>query len=376
MDNFKDHPVFQTIERIKNRLNSQDSKELKNFYMDEFIPVVEYFNSRFLQINYPLSNQYFKGVLDRLNNAFTQISNELNNYSANNNYGHLNNAKNQIINIVNLINSSFPIYIPDESGISNTISNYKSLIHSEFEKFNKTIGEIDSKLQTFKQQVTSIDTKFQEKNNQLEQLITNFKNQFEQLKQNLNKEIVDEKNKTISESEKFQKELNKKLEEAKKIVNIIGNIGITGDYQKNAEYHRKQANLWRWISIGFMIISIVYLSFTVWKIGQYEWHVSLLRILSTLLFIYPAQYCAMQSKIHRDQELFNKKMELDLAAINPFIELFDEKKKQEIKEKLVDKYFSNNMITNKTESDIPITIYEKIVNQIINVIKSLRGIGG
>ena len=66
-------------------------------------------------------------------------------------------------------------------------------------------------------------------------------------------------------------------------------------------------------------------------------------------------------------------MELDLAASNPFIELFDEKKKQEIKEKLVEKYFGNNAI-NKTESDIPITVYEKFTNQFISIIKSIKDI--
>ncbi|GIV44043.1 MAG: hypothetical protein KatS3mg035_1166 [Bacteroidia bacterium] len=121
-----------------------------------------------------------------------------------------------------------------------------------------------------------------------------------------------------------------------------------------------------------MTISLIYLGYTVNNISHYEWHISLLRILSTALFIYPAQYAANQSSKHREQEIFNKKMELDLAAINPFIELFDEKKKQEIKEKLVEKYFNNNLTNNKSETDIPITIYEKITNHIINLIKSLK----
>ena len=57
---------------------------------------------------------------------------------------------------------------------------------------------------------------------------------------------------------------------------------------------------------------------------------------------YPATYAARESNKHRRLEILNRKAELELAAINPFIELLPENKKQEIKEKLVEKYFGNN----------------------------------
>jgi uncharacterized protein (UPF0218 family) len=61
-------------------------------------------------------------------------------------------------------------------------------------------------------------------------------------------------------------------------------------------------------------------------------------------------------------------MELDLATINPFIELLDDQTKKQIKEKLVDRYFNINVEVLK-ENNIPISLLEKIFNQIANFIK-------
>lgn len=197
-------------------------------------------------------------------------------------------------------------------------------------------------------------------------LNSKFNNLLREIEQKVDSYIKDVQAKTDTNI-KF---ISQKKDEALKIVNVISNIGVTGNYQKNADYHRNQANLFRIIALSSMAISISWLVFTIIGMSKnsYDWHISLIRILATLIFIYPAQYSAKESSEHRRLENIYRKMELDLATINPFIELLDDQTKKQIKEKLVDRYFNINVEVLK-ENNIPISLLEKIFNQIANFIK-------
>ncbi|MGK9475368.1 hypothetical protein [Melioribacter sp. OK-1-Me] len=369
--NINNHQVFMVIDQIRSRLGSDDASQIPIEDRDLIISIIEYFEARMSIVYVEFT---IKNTLNTIQTYFQQALNDINNFLVNKNYGHINNAKNSLINAIPSINS-LPFIIPKRDNLSKIVTDFRNLVTSELKEMQNKFNDIKNKISSFNQLVTQIDQRFSQQQQQINQLSAGFQNEFNQLKSSLSKEIVEEKNKVIEQSNRLLNELSNKLESAKKIVNIIGNISVTGDYQETAEYHRKQANVWRRITVVFMTVAVGYMAFTVLNIGHYDWHISLLRILSTLLFIYPAQYAANQSKIHRDQEIYNKKMELDLAAINPFIELFDEKKKQEIKEKLVEKYFSPNTINDKVENGIPITVYEKIISQIISLIKSFKGTG-
>lgn len=369
LEELKKHQIFQIVEQIKNRLSQEDASKISIEERDFINEVFNYFEA---SINncYPSLTMKL-GLLNQIQNYFSSASAEINNFFANNNYGHINNAINNLNTCINTINQ-IPQIVPKETDLSGIILNFKSSVAQSLNEINKQINETNNKIGQSNEKVTNIQQNLTNQQTQINQLVVNFQNEFNQIKKRADKEIEDIKDNSTQKTNELIKELKDKLEDARKIVNVIGNIGVAGDYQKNAEHHRKQANLWRWIAIAFMFFSIIYLGYSVLTISQYEWHISLLRIIATTIFIYPVQYAASQSGKHREQELYNKKMELDLSAINPFIELFDDKKKQEIKEKLVDKYFNNNLVSNEKQSEIPITIYEKIVNQLISVIKSVK----
>ncbi|MBX6361528.1 MAG: hypothetical protein IRZ03_15780 [Acidobacterium ailaaui] len=363
------HQVFKTIIEIKNRLSQEDVNQINIEDREFILDSLSYIESRIKNSIYSLVNV---NTLNQIQNECQIVRDNINNFFTNKNYGHINNSKVNLNNALSIIHQ-IPISIPNKTEeLSDIVNNFKLNIKSEEQSIKKDIEKLNNSINSITNQIDNTNQNLKNAQDQINQLITNFQNDYNQLKQKIINDSEDVKNNMTQQSEVLFTQLNTKLEEAKKIVNVIGNIGVTENYLRNAEYHRKQANLWRWISIGFMTVSIIYLSITVYHIGQYEWHISLLRILSTILFIYPAQYAAGQSSKHREQEIYNKKMELDLTAINPFIELFDEKKKQELKEKLVDKYFNNNIYTNKSDPEIPVTIYDKIVGQVLNIIKSIK----
>lgn len=367
-EELKNHSCFNLIQEIRNRLSQEDAKTLlQPDDLEFFLNGLSYFESGIESSDIVLVNIQ---ILNSCNSYLSNLKNDLNNFLANKNYGHINNAKSHIYSIIQLVNQ-LPLLIPSKKSLNEIINNFKSRIDTEQSIIQNKISSLQQKISDINNKITQIQQTVSQQQNQVNQLTTNYTKQFEEQKQKFNQGIEETSKQYKSKCDNLIEEISKNLEEARKLVNVIGNIGVSGDYQKTAEYHKKQANLWRWIAIGFMVVSVVYLGITVFTISKYDWHISLLRILSTALFIYPAQYAASQSNKHREQEFFNKKMELDLAAINPFIELFDEKKKQDIKEKLVDKYFTN-YVAQKSETEIPVPIFEKIFDQIKNLLTIIK----
>ena len=219
-----------------------------------------------------------------------------------------------------------------------------------------------------------------QKEKEITALNANFQTQFDTTSSTYVKQVTDDRavfrseidadrEKIKTDTSEIIADLERKLNEATKLVNVIGNVGVTGNYQNIANHHKDTANTWRLIAIGFMCLLSFLLIFSIWKVGDpaYDWHKAIIRIVAAAILIYPATYAARESSKHRKLENFNRKAELELAAINPFIEILDEAKKQQIKEKLVDKYFGNHTDIDKdgeSNESIPVNLLEKIIKLI------------
>lgn len=325
---------FQQLNQIKiiveNLREINDVNIIKN--KNDILKIIDYIYSR---INYSNLDLVSNNDLNYLNNQIfvsQNIHHHLNQYQQTQNHTYLLQFKESLRNILKYINQNLPLELSalgDISGIQSTLNeiysklkNKQSEIENFPEIFNQLLGETKSKQKEVEQKINGII--------------------------NL---------------------LNQKEEEASRLLNAIGNRGVSFTYGRIAEYHKKQANIFRWISLGIMVFLVIYLICTLsFNIHQFDWKLILIRIISSAIFIYPAQYAASQSSKHRELENYNRKMELDLAAINPFIELLDESKKKEIKEKLVDRYFKPIEIE-KNKDEVPPNVLDKITDMLVKSIK-------
>lgn len=121
---------------------------------------------------------------------------------------------------------------------------------------------------------------------------------------------------------------------------------------------------------------IIFSGLLVWTIidlsaDGFNWTKSLIRLIAAAALSYPATYAARESSKHRRLETINRNAELELASINPFIEILPEAKKQAIKEKLVEKYFGNdrNSLADnpKEKEELSIGAFEKILNAVSKI---------
>lgn len=412
-ENFTNHTAFVKLEQLHQVLISDTAKEKIQQVADLafFDAAYKYIADR-LKLTLPILVQ--ESELNALSNEVDAAMVQINAFLGNNNAGHLSNAVNNINSVFNRIrNFPFPLSKGDFD-FSKAVANFQQAAQTGYEnlkninaKLLQDLTAIQANLDTKKVQLQEIEQKLAAKEIEIQNVLSRYNTEFEALKTKANTDIDAEKKKfndNIDADRKLYKEqfdaeqesnkknfeeqkkqfekqsnelisnLNTKLAEANKIVNIIGNVGVTGNYQKIANEHKKNANLFRWIAFGFMAIMSGLLIWSIIELGNKDFNLykSLVRILAAAVLTYPAVYAARESTKHRKLETQNRNLELELASINPFIELLPEDKKQTIKEGLTNKYFGNHnsVVDEKVDDeDVSLNVLEKIVKLISTFIK-------
>lgn len=139
-----------------------------------------------------------------------------------------------------------------------------------------------------------------------------------------------------------QLEIQKK--KAEDIVNVISNTGMVGGYQRVANEERKQASKWEWITLGSLVGLIAFAVWAFWATThtQFNWGIFSSRIFAAVTFGILAAYSAKQADKHHDIERRNRRVELELASIDPYILPLPEELQHEVKRQLAERLFGQN----------------------------------
>jgi hypothetical protein len=168
--------------------------------------------------------------------------------------------------------------------------------------------------------------------------------------------------------------LESKRADAAKIVQVVGNIGVTGNYQRIANAESIQANFWRWVTLGIFFVGVFVAGATFVKFwGQpftpeNIWAVAV-RLLYAIAITAPAWYTAKESARHRTNTDRARQTELELASIGPFIELMPEDKKTDIREQLSKIYFGRQVEAHSVSSPLDLGSVKDLV---VETIKAAR----
>lgn len=155
-------------------------------------------------------------------------------------------------------------------------------------------------------------------------------------------------NESKSDSSTLIAQLEDQRAQAARIVQVVGNIGVTGNYQQIANAESTQANFWRWVTVAIFGVGIAVAGATFIKFwgqpftAENAWAV-VIRLLYAITITAPAWYTARESARHRTNSDRARQTELELASIGPFIELMPEDKKVEIRQQLTPFYFGKGV---------------------------------
>ncbi len=396
-ESFEKHSIFDRLNSLEEILSNEELKEKIDLEKLSFFQTVfSYINQR---VKLTVPDLVQQAELDALSNELNAGITQINSFSGNNNVGQLNNATNNFNAALNRV-KGLPIPVAKtDFNFSRKIADFEKTAKGKYKSLEKEKDELKSEIESFKTDLTNKEAEIQKllkliegKEAEIQNLNSTFQTNFNNIKSEHNqnfendkktyrteidkaketfREEIDELKDSIdTDTTKIVEELNKKLTEAKTLVNLIGNVGVTGNYQNIANSHKKSADFWRVMAIVFMSVFSILLVWTIIDLSSkgFDWGKSLIRIIAAAALSYPATYAARESSKHRKLETINRNAELELASINPFIEGLADDKKQVIKEKLVEKYFGNNnnndFLDSKEVEGLSIPAFEKLLNAI------------
>ena len=176
----------------------------------------------------------------------------------------------------------------------------------------------------------------------------------------------------------FLLELEEKRNQAARIVQVVGNIGATGNYKRIADSESKQANLFRWITLGIfgagvLIAVATFIKFWGEPLNSETILAIFIRLLYAIVITTPAWYSARESARHRSNADRARLTELELASIGPFIELLPEDRKIEIRAGLTSQYFGKSIdphvVSNPIDAAALASALKGVTDEILKAVK-------
>jgi hypothetical protein len=320
-------------------------------------------------------------TLNGANSHMTNVRNELNSYISNKNIAHLNNAVSHVDStMAQLISLPIPRSHIEEETYSESLSKFKLLITKSFQELkeakdqlDRAISDVSEKSESQSESISTLAENIQQHKNNIETQLTQFNERFESFETAANTMLdtsIEESGGKISyaltsykaafdehlEAQKNSgsnviESLEQNKQQASDLVQIIGNIGITGNYQKIANQEKAAADKWRNIALVLMICMVLVIAVTIGisAADGFNWKLALFRIGAALALAIPATYAAKESSKHRVLENINRKAELELASLDPFLEKLPENIRFKIKEELTGKFFGSSVTESKEE---------------------------
>ena len=366
---FEEHAVHGVLSQVQATLGSIDMDGIGPDSVDHIdrIRQATAFISDRLDGASPVLNSAAR--LNGIQKHLQGCLNEINQFNSNRNAGHITNASNQIDGAIN--NAAVIVTIGDKPpsvSVKDSVS-FKELAEDIIKSLNDKAGAVSESFEASKEKITELTTKVKENKdaldatkNALDSKLQELQSQFDAAQADRNAKYEEFVNQLSESSENSVGELTEKMEyeleaieekrsEAEKIVNLIGNIGLTGNFRGAATEEKKTADLMRWIALGcFGAMALVVLSTLFFSVSNgFDPWVAIFRVTAALTLIVPATYAARESSKHRALEARNRRAELELASIDAYLESLPDERKAEIKASLTGRFFGQ--IEDRSESD-------------------------
>lgn len=339
--------------------------------------------------------QFVSGYgLTQLQSGFQTVFNELSAFQSNKNLGHLQNAKAQVEQAVMPYLWAFAP-IGQESGLAPLSETIGQLSVTASESIRQLVEQrninlersaaLASQLQEASARIDSLTEAVVQQKADAASTVAVLQKQFAEdesardtaFNSTLKKFGVDfetMQKASVDAQVKGLASLQASQDQAAQIVQVVGNIGVTGNFQKIATTESDQANRWRLITVAFFVCGIAIAIATFVKFWdqpftpENSWSV-LIRLMYALAIAAPAWYTARESARHRTNADRARQTELELASLGPFIELMPDDKKHQIREELTKRYFGNHVNEHTIEHPVNLKDMRDFALELVKALK-------
>lgn len=252
--------------------------------------------------------------------------------------------------------------------LNSSIANSATRLQSQDERIAELTSVVDQMRSTASAAVAGIQQQFNENLSAYRAEIDDLKSKFRATQQEFSAEAT-------HDAEKLITELEAQRNKAAQIVQIVGNIGVTGNYQNRAAQEQWQANFWRWITLilfaaGVALVTVnLILNFK----GRIDLTALIARFAIAVTIALPALYTARESARHRTNADRAKQTELELASLGPFLETLPVQQRQEIIAELAKSYFGREVEAHEVHAPISIDEIQKTIAATTDLVSKVKG---
>lgn len=331
-------------------------------------------------------------TLNSMNNNVSTIFNLLTNFKSDKNIQNLN----QVFSHIEVLLQYLPQILvtkttEDIEGVRSSVVTFRKSVGQHLSYLEKDINETRTSFNKNTEKLNELTISIESQKSRIDSIVSDFQSQFLQAQtertQEFNeyireletdyKALIENNTQTFDEleltqqetfdtlNEGFQQQVNNQREtfetlieeiksefngelanlremnhEAEKILGLMSMKGLAQGYQKIANSEAWKAFGWNTFSI-ISLVGIIWFGyeFIVLHEGIMSWTALISRFVLTGVGLTLFTYCAKQATNHRNEERRNRKIELELASLDPYIKDLEPAKQKLVKENLVDKYF-------------------------------------
>jgi hypothetical protein len=366
--NLKDHAITASLNRLQELLDDkslQDPKvisdEAAQFNREKLLNVARSLRTL---LNQSSATMVSEPALNQMNSNLQQPISELTAFVSNRNVGHLANAVSLIDqNVLNYMWAFFPRAAPTaKAEVAEVFDSIQAKSRETFGFLDAQRNELSQQVDHLAEQIKAQEARLNEAQEAaakskaemaaaLANLETIFNKdqtkrdtEYAEFFQHVKSEFSTAKNEFFTNAQQVLTALDNHKNDAARIVQVVGDIGVTGNYQTIANKETGQANLWRWITIGLFLCGLAMAAATFYRfyhepVTTTNTLAIAIRLLYALAVAAPAFYTARESARHRTNADRARQTELELASLGPFIELLQDQDKDEIRKSLISTYF-------------------------------------
>lgn len=402
---FDEHPIHETLKQLEGYTSKQfdDIKEDETQERRRFLKIISTYQELLSDLDPELVpiNQ-----LDSLNTALRSqhIWNQVVSYSFNQNSGHLLNANDYLTNQLTQLSLFLAIakktkFIKPFKQVENIVDDFTQTISSQKMKLQTELAELTASLNARQRELAKLEHLIEIRKNKTDTQMSQWQSQFSGSQERRNIEYanwskkLDEQAQTEVESilKKRNSELathqksfeakikeiiddgNEKHQAILELYELTAGDSVGAGYIKNADDEMKHADIWRRISVGFIVITVVWLMVVFFNSsGELNWVKVISAFSLTGVMLYGAAYASQQSTKHRNNEKRARWFALEIKAFDPFISSLQEEQRHELKKQLSERLFGQNEYNHMDNSQvIDEHVYRTVIDGIVNIISKI-----
>ena len=269
--------------------------------------------------------------------------------------------------------------------MEDDITAFKKGINEQEETSRKNVQELKSVVDserkrldgfatTYQQQMQTDQTSFSAMSDLLKISFSEAQTEREELFAKQSKGFQDEATGLITEYQNRFSEYEKQVEN---IVGVVNTNMFSYRYKQVADDAHSRAKFWHGCAMVLMVLvgAFAVYAFVITVNVDTSWVKLVAKIFATTTLVTAAAYAARQASKQEKVERYARKIEMELVALDPFIQSLEQEKQSMVKEEIARKIFGNADAMEISQKDEPYKAMDKLTS-IEELLQTMLGLLG